>query len=224
MHDPTSDRYDVSSLPRPGSEAMPCLPSREPIGNAPFRPARTFGPYVTTWISSDWSPLYKGRLTGRKSKPSKKLGHHPVGMALRETRTPQEQISDRRREFRYKLQRLLDTIEVCKHSNLNRSRIPYLELQANETQFRIDELDVMQHFWHSIVDDHYGQLVDSDFVNEVSKARQTVAANREHRNSKKPLPPRFAKPGETAYVSNGIRPTNAIERGESDAYWEQENN
>lgn len=222
MTEETPDRYDISSLPRPGSPEMPSLPSREPMGKADYRPSRIFGPYATEWISSDWSPLRKGRPTGRTARPSKYL-NRPVGTPLVESRTPQEQISDRRKEFKAKLATILDTIKVAATSPLHSSRVPDLKLQANEIQFRIDELDVMQHFWPSITWDHKGELVDSDFVNEASKARAALAKRRTAR-VKIPKDQRFALPGETATLASGVRPTNALERGEDDSYWEQDGN
>lgn len=222
MTETTSDRYDISSLPRPGSPEMSTLPKREPIGKEPFRPSREFGPYATEWARSDWSPRrlgtpYKGHLGDSTGKATGTKAQRI------EKSPPLDQISDRRRYFRTKLAKIQDTIEVCKRSNLERSRVPYLELDANETQFRIDELDVMQEFWPSISLETKSQIVDVDFVNEVAKARATRTAEKVHK-AKGREPKRFAKPGETAFVSNGIRPTNAIERGEDDSYWEQENN
>ena len=226
MLDPTPERYDISSLPLPGSDAMPGLPSRDAIGNEPYRPYRAFGPYATSWIPSDWVPLRKGAKTGKVKhlRASAYLGR-PAALIVEgiEIRGPLEQITDRRKNFRAKLAKIQDTIKACAASNLDRSRIPYLELKANETQFQIDVLDVMQHFWNSISLDITSELVDSDFVNEVSKARQGRDAERLRNTRKKPLP-RFAKPGETAFAGNGIRPTNAIERGENADYWEQEGN
>lgn len=155
------------TFPRPGSDNCQGLPERQPFGTTPFRAALMFGPYATNWVQTTWKP-HETRKTLDKRIGKKGKTIFP--------RSPGEQIIEKRGYFQRRLKKIEKAMAVAK-ANYNDPLWDQLALKANECQFRIDELHVMQFYLQAYLNP-VNPIVDPDTIRELQETSPLAEARR----------------------------------------------